>query len=332
MSKEIIIEKLKHPNTLTRLRFKQIESETDHILTVSYYGHEVGGSYVNDTEVAPKYVEDLEYSTNRRVEWTGRSCGGFGSDLYFFKVHINDVINPNPYIPTGEILRVANSYFCFESEGGREWGLVYISHKAILKNEVSGGLMSIRDNTIYFGDIAIARIVEYEPEKRVHYNIHTTSYNRTRFHAIYDLLISKRELDEIFFNTLKQIVNSLLSDKGITCENAYVQYVNDYSDKIEIALSTGQHISIGPNWNIFNSDDAKRVSTDYTNVHVSFLTKWIPNNREHFIGFKTPPTINELLKGCKEPYVIKINGERVSDKTTLVKNKDEVIFSYIFEL
>lgn len=51
-----------HLDTKSDLKFKSFEGYDDRtgVLKVDCYGHHVSGSYVNDWEVAPKYVEDLQ--------------------------------------------------------------------------------------------------------------------------------------------------------------------------------------------------------------------------------------------------------------------------------
>ena len=131
-----ILDSLEHPDTLTSLRNVVIESESSDVLKVRFAGHEVGGSYVHDWEVAPKYVEDLQYTTNRKVVWTKRTSGLIGYDYYHFDIHLNTIIDPNPYIPKGKIYRVANSYIAFDYDAGENWALTHILYKALLNKEI----------------------------------------------------------------------------------------------------------------------------------------------------------------------------------------------------
>jgi hypothetical protein len=215
VSLEILMNSLKKPNTLTDLRFFEAKIEDD-IIYASYYGHEVGGSYVYDYQVAPKYVEDLEYTTNRKVEWLGRKCGGMGYDIYQFKIYIKWVLNDSPYIPKGKIFRVANTYLGNKSCGDNTWAFLYMLHTAIMNNvipeNISIKIMKDDENfdVMYFENKPIAVILEYEPETYHTFRGHNTSTGRTRYHAIYDLLIDESLFIKTFFKINKDIINTYL--------------------------------------------------------------------------------------------------------------------------
>tara|TARA_R110000772_G_scaffold17946_3_gene50029 strand:+ start:167739 stop:168335 length:597 start_codon:yes stop_codon:yes gene_type:complete len=66
--------------------FKKMNTEE---IVVEFTGHEVGGSYVHDYEVAPDYIESLQELTKRVVSWNGRRSGGFGCDIYEFTIFLN---------------------------------------------------------------------------------------------------------------------------------------------------------------------------------------------------------------------------------------------------
>ena len=85
-----LLNKLKTlPDTDVNLDFKQFKSITNNAIVVEYYGHEVGGSYMHDYEIAPSYVEVLESVSNKKVKWEGRETGPIGVDIYTFIVFIN---------------------------------------------------------------------------------------------------------------------------------------------------------------------------------------------------------------------------------------------------
>jgi len=72
-----------------KFRFLQFNETTNNYMLVEFMGHEVGGSYVYDYQVAPEYVLALNSATNRIVEWLGRRGGGFGYDIYKFKIYFD---------------------------------------------------------------------------------------------------------------------------------------------------------------------------------------------------------------------------------------------------
>ena len=92
LDKKLLIEKLKDIDTRTDLKFHQIEFCGKKTIKVSYYGHEVGGSYVHDYQVTPKYVEDIQYTVNRQAYWTKRTSGGFGNDIYHFIISTDKIV------------------------------------------------------------------------------------------------------------------------------------------------------------------------------------------------------------------------------------------------
>lgn len=128
-----IIENLKNLNTITDLTFKEITNIDNNIIKVVYYGHEVGGSYIYDYQVTPKYIEDIEYTTNRKCVWTERKSGG--GDLYLFDIYINNIVNKNKYVPKGTLLRVANSHLAFRNGGGTDWAIISILYDGVLNNK-----------------------------------------------------------------------------------------------------------------------------------------------------------------------------------------------------
>ena len=93
-TKDKILTALKElPSTRSGLRFNNFKSISDTKIVVEYNGHEVGGSYTYDYEVAPGYIDKLQVESNRKVEWNGRRSGGIGSDVYEFTVFLKKIIS-----------------------------------------------------------------------------------------------------------------------------------------------------------------------------------------------------------------------------------------------
>ena len=347
MMNEKLIELLKKPDTISDLRFQKIVKEEDDVITVNYYGHEEGGSYVYAKSVAPKYVEDLEFTTNRKVEWIGHSCGHcFGADEYTFKVYTKWVLDSNKYEPKGTLHRVANSYFCFEIQGGREWAFLYVMHRAVVNNEVPNKIVTLRKTkkiskdkeVLYFGSTPIAVVVSYEPETWHHFKGHNTSTNRKKFHASYDLLVSASELHDKFYETYRKIVNFLILDSGVTCESVSFLWDDTCGHKIKIEFSNGIIRKVGPEWTVFNEKDANYLKEEckrnltYINVNLDRMSIWRGLDRERInLEFEVQPTIENVLNylRLKDRYLkLFFNNIKTSDIQTKLVSKDVLTIEF----
>ena len=180
-----------HLDTKSDLKFKSFEGYDDRtgVLKVDCYGHHVSGSYIHDWEVAPKYVEDLQYTSNRVVEWFPKrsSSNGFGSDIYHFLVYTHKVFNKGKYKPKGRLLRVENCYIAFDYLMGHEWASLYILYKAIINKTLPDGIgIELKrergKDIICIDGNQVAIVVVYEEEKWHHFKGHGTDTNRKRVH------------------------------------------------------------------------------------------------------------------------------------------------------
>jgi hypothetical protein len=338
-----LVEKLKKINTLTKLSFKEIGEITPLYAIVKYYGHEVGGSYVHDYEVAPKYVQDIEYTTNRKTEWLSSNSGegGMGWDVYYFKFYYNTPILDKPYEPKGKILRVANSYVAFEYECGYEWSFLYILHHAFLNNDIPSDVnFEIIDNGIYYNNNNIAYIVEYENETNHHIIGHKTDCNRTKFHATYDLLINTNEWKNLFLVIYKEIVQSWFKNDPINCVDINITHSFETGDKICINFDFGYSISIGPNWYVWNRKLYINIISIYNNykTFIEVIVIERPNDffspKKHYLKFEENEVkFSNIFKPDYYPYskgcIIKLNDEEIKgDPSELIlKNKDHIKFS-----
>ena len=350
---EDIKKDLEHPNTLTGLRFRSFENEGIGILKVTYHGHEEGGSYVYAKEVAPKYVEDLQYSCNRIVKWTDHTSGDwFGSDTYHFDVLVNKIFDENKYKPVGDLLRVSNCYFAFEKDCGHDWALLYILHRALLDNSIpeSVGIKIKKDkksgkDVIYFNNTKVAIIVEYEDETYHNFQGHGTSKNRTRFHATYDLLIPKIFRD-LYFEKYKEIVNSYFGDVDVKCMNVHIRHDWTYGDKIIIGFDNGIEFKVGSNWYIFGKNQAEKIIEKVKKNYV-FIPVVDKRGMDPFCSyqtmtmeFETSPKLKDIIDGVigkrnymtldgirEKFYKVEVNHEKVNDLEMVLKSNDMIIIS-----
>lgn len=352
-----ILKSLEHPDTLTSLRNVVIEKESSDVLKVRYAGHEVGGSYVYDWEVAPKYVEDLQYTTNRKVVWTKRTSGLIGYDYYHFDIHLNTIIDPNPYIPKGTIHRVANSYIAFDYEAGEEWALTHILYKALLNNTIpkSSGVTLRKDkktgkDTIYFDNKKVIVVVEYEKETYVHIKGHGTDKNRKRTHAIYDIL--PKEYKKLYFNKYKDIVNSIVNDDRVKCKLPYIQYDDTYGNKLVVVFDNGYRRIYRSDWRVFTIEDKDDLILRLNHIFVDLKTYkgiWSHGITNDTLDLDTPISLQELVdmvapkREYKEMdwnlgkpvtvrkhfyYAVLLNGEKNPDMNTILQNRDYVVLDY----
>jgi hypothetical protein len=236
-----ILNQLKDIQTVTDLRFDKFISADNEKLTVSFFGHQVGGSYVYDYEVAPKYVEDIKFCTNRETKWIDRKISGImGCDIYYFDIYYKKIINNNPYIPTGKLLRVVNSNLVYVPIYDKPifytWSLLYTLHKEILadKTTLDAIDINIKNDIIYIDNIEVCKIVEHEND--------IFDGHRQIIHAIYDLLIDDRHFKELFYDKYKQLINLLLKNNNskFLCSKIYVdRFYNNIKNLVVIKFDNG---------------------------------------------------------------------------------------------
>jgi hypothetical protein len=261
-----IIENLKKINTLTDLSFKEITNISNDVIKVIFYGHEVDGSYIHDYEVTPKYIEDIEYTTNRKCVWTERKCGGFGTDLYLFDIHINNIVNKNKYVPKGKLLRVANSHLAFRSSGDTDWAIISILYDGVLNNkqELKNVGVEVKRKCLYIDNEKIAHIVEYEKPKYIN--------NRQMFNESYDLLIEHRDLTNNFLKKYEELINNNLRKIGYDeiCNYSHFSSTQHCGTVIKSVFNNGYEYSTNSDWNII-TENSNNLS-----LLLSGLEKYIP--------------------------------------------------------
>jgi len=353
-----ILKSLEHPDTLTSLRNVVIEKESPDVLKVRFAGHEVGGSYVYDWEVAPKYVEDLQYTTNRKVVWTKRTSGLIGYDYYHFDIHLNTIIDPNPYIPKGKLYRVANSYIAFDYDAGENWALTHILYKALLNKEIpkSSGVTLKTDkktgkDTIYFNNKKVIVVVEYEKETYVHIKGHNTDKNRKRTHAIYDVL--PNDYQKLFFKKYTDIVNEIVNDDRVKCKYSTIEYDDTYGNKLVVQFDNGYRRTIRSDWRVFNLEDKKDLILRLNHIFVTLKTYkggWSNGITNETLDLDSPTTLQELIDMVApkreyrefDPrigkpvtvrkhfyYAVLLNDQKNPDMNTILQPKDHVTLDFI---
>ena len=247
-----IINSLKNPLTKSSLRFRKIHHIDNKTIKVSYFGHEIGGSYVSESSVTPTYIRDLEYSTNREVNFENINSGegGFGSDVYYFTIYIGKVVNKNKYEPIGTLLRIKDCYFAFISECGYSWAFLNLLHTNINNIPKNIGI-EIKNNNMFIDNKLIAKIVEYEEKTNHHFYGHNTGCSRTRFSATYDLLFSDNELQNLFFKKYLEIINFYLKsfNSKLQCIGLNLKYRQDQTTTIKIYFNDEtKNFDLGSSW------------------------------------------------------------------------------------
>lgn len=214
-----LLKNLKNINTRTKLSFRSVREITKTYIIVDYFGHQVSGSYTYDYEVAPKYVEDIQFTSNRKVEWLGRDTKvpSLGADCYVFKVYHKREHEKNRYEPVGKLLRVENCLSYFAKDRGLEWASIYILHRHLMRNEDSllkqvG--VDIEGHYIVIDGEKAVRVITYEDEYKHYDNEGHSAYKSTRFHATYDNLLGWNGIIEIVKLKLKEYVNFISMQNG----------------------------------------------------------------------------------------------------------------------
>ncbi len=200
-------------------KLEKVGITTDSYIEVQFYGHYGGGSYVDDWQVAPGYVNDIEYSTNRKCEWTGResiSCC-LGYDAYNFKVYYKQKVHKRPYKPNGKMLRI-RSGVPFLSDCGIEWACLYLITKDLLsdKSILKEYGFTYKNDFISIDKQKIACVVRYNNE--LHYQTGYTSNciaNRILYDCVFDLLINEQEFTKIFHEKHNEVIKDLFKELNI---------------------------------------------------------------------------------------------------------------------
>lgn len=243
----------------SRLRFIKISHIDSDKIEVSYRGHEVDGSYVPESSVVPEYIMDLQYSTNREVSFERRESGGFGFDIYHFKIYLKKIVDKDKYKPIGKLLRIKECSYAFIRECGHSWAYLNLLHTTEVPESVG---IKIKDNDIYIDNKPIAKIIEYEKKSGFMIHGHNTSKYRTKFNATYDLLIPEIELKDIFFIKGKEIINTYLDEfnSKLVCIDFYLSYIGDYGVVLIVCFNDkSKNFSTGNHWVIPSKDTIKKI-------------------------------------------------------------------------
>lgn len=294
-----LIEKIQNIDTKSDLRFRRIESCDKNEIKVSYFGHQVGGSYVHAHQVAPKYVEDIEYTTNRSTKYDTYSCGGFGFDFYFFTIYTNKILVENKYEPKGELLRVENNSFAFEYDGGKLWSLLYIFVRELNapNNILNKFNIKIQDNILYIDDIEISYIVKYIPQSHYTRNGGGVSISRTIFNAIFDVFIEEKKLTKLLYDKYKEIVNYYFKDE---CVNVYIETNFETGDRLIIENKNKFKYKIGPNWYVLNDENSKKILESYKQYVFNLRLITLPSGTE--VEIINESEMNEKLHGRNNSF------------------------------
>jgi len=288
-----IIENLKNIDTKTELRGFRIESCDKNEIKVTYIGHQVGGSYVHAHEVAPKYVEDIEYYSNRHTIWNGRDR----DDRYMFTIYTNNIKDNDKYVPKGEILRVENCSYAFEYKGGHTWALLYIFTRELNRpgNILNKFKIKIKDNILSVDNKDIAYIVKYIPQESYTSISGNVTYGRTVFTAIFDIFIEKHKIEEILCNKYKEIVNHYFKGNG-ECESVHTTHDFDHGDRIEIRMKNKFKHEIGSHWNVLNETNSEDILKYYDNYISHMRHIVLPSGKD--VEILNENELYEKMRNC----------------------------------
>lgn len=215
---EAILAKLKKKLELlessdTDLRFIGFNEVLPEFIKVEYYGHEVGGSYVYDYEVVPTYIKTLEYESNRKVEWIGRRSGGFGSDIYKFKVFPNRIVDQSRedevipgkryHIDTTGCYSTRQSPYAFRVCPGIEWAMMYSISEKLNKNIIIPNVVIKKDRIVNIYGIDVFKIIVDAWEK----NDSRPNSGRRHFKGTFDLIIEPYIFRELYLKLYGELNN-----------------------------------------------------------------------------------------------------------------------------
>lgn len=251
-----IKEKLKKVNTRADFHFKRFGAVTDSYIEVQFFGHYVGGSYVHGHEVAPGYVSDIEYTTNRKCKWINyESCDVLlpwpSHDQYNFKVYYKQKIHDKPYKPKGEMLRIQHGY-AFLSDCGLEWACLFLITKDLLKKDsrLKGYGFSYKNNIISIDGEKIACVVRYNDEEHYEsfYGNRNCVAHRTSYDCIFDLFLDKKKFIDLFQKKHEQIIRDIFQNLNIpyTCSNQW---------PFRLSYPNGYYYVLDHDYHLFTKDD-----------------------------------------------------------------------------
>lgn len=227
----------------TNLRFIKFTSIANGVITVEYFGHKQSGSYVYASQVAPEYIKTLQYESNRIVKWVGREEGGFGGDIYTFKVFIKKIIckNVEKEIIKGKRYHIDTTNFggrqspyAFRLGAGREWAMMYSISENINNNKAMPGLIIKKDRIVNIHGIDVFKIITDAWEK----DDSRVNSGRTHFKGTFDLLIPENEFTDLYLKFYGELNNCFtkiiyFDDYGymlISSKGKEVLHLTDYPD------------------------------------------------------------------------------------------------------
>ena len=284
MDKELIeiIKSLKRVETDsdTSLRYLQLEKFEDNKIYFKYLGHEVGGSYVHDYEVAPSYIKAIEFETNYKTKWINRTSGGIGSDYYHFELDTQNIIDKKKYKVIGKLFYL-RSRASFVEEGGETFSYLYNITRDIKKKRVIPGVEIINDE-IFFDETPIAKVVEYKDEVRVHIKGNNTDWNRTDFSATFDLYISEIEFKKLFFNKAKEIVNNVFQEYNFEykAEKVFLLHVQYMRNRLSIKLDNEFIYSMSSRTLYFDNKEIQDIKNNMAGETTSKFMNFIHYNEK----------------------------------------------------
>lgn len=268
----------------TDLRFKKISSVTNDVITVEYYGHKVGGSYVYDYEVVPSYISTLEHETNCKVEWTKeRKSVGFGSDIYTFKVFINKIINKKRVneIILGKRFHIDStnsggrqSPYAFRVSPGVEWAMMYSISENINENKEMPNVIIKKGRIVNIYGIDVFKIIIDAWEK---YDSRPNSL-RTHFKGTFDLIIPENDFVELYLKLYGELNNchaelfySRVSSPMLLITDVSFEHKNVIEEKNESTKDHNQELDDEPGITsnpLLIENDLKLVNIGYLPISI----------------------------------------------------------------
>ena len=212
----------------TSLRHFHLKDIKNNILYFSFFGHEVGGSYIYDYQVTPSYIEDIEFISNYSVKWTERTTIGFGADCYHFEMNLNEnPISNDFYIPKGKLIYSKG----LSNMSEKTFAYLYNLTKYINEGNLIDGVR-IDNDSLYIDDISIAKIVQFD-------------LTNIEYYIVFDLLIQEVEFKKLFFAKYLQNVNKVFKDTLFSPVKVYETYLpNRNTESLVLSLDNGDILTL----------------------------------------------------------------------------------------
>lgn len=355
---------LKTPDTKMGLEFVGFRNVKPATFEVTYNGSQVlrdeEECYIN------KCIDDLQFTCNRQVKFVEVERGGWVHNIYVFKIHLNKIIDKNKRKPNGKLFRIEDVYSAFAYSLGKEWTLMYILYREYINGVIPEPEklgIEVKDNSMYIDNKHIYDIWKYEEGVYTTFHGGNTSYGRTCFNAIFDLLIPEHDLVLLILNKIQEATTAYFKQNGaehVTCKKAIIAASYDRGDAILMQLHNskikyedffgGDHrvnnqrievrhrlnVEYRSAWFFLNEYTLQRMiarnEPDYTVINLTTSGVGMQVGTEEY-GKK--PTINYILensKRFKKQKIDKITSVKVNDKRVAIKdwnkklNNNDVVY------